>query len=68
VCEGPDIGNHVMDVAQRQLDHRHLIQRRRLAAGAGFRYLAPGFMHERPRRAEARLDLRKLELEARAIA
>src|SRR5665213_2609862 len=66
--EGADVGDRVVDVTQRQLDHRQLVKGGLLAAIAGRGYLAPCFVHQRPRRAIARLHLGELEPEARAVA
>src|SRR5665213_4371823 len=66
--EGGDVGKHVMDMAQRQLDHGQLVEARLLAEVAGGRYVLPGLVDQCPRRAKTRLGLGELEPEARAVA
>src|ERR1700722_10538467 len=65
-CGG--VGDRVVNVTQRQLDHRQLVEGRLLAAIAGRGYVTPRFMHQRPRRAIARLHLGELEPAARSVA
>src|SRR5690606_33338806 len=63
-----DVRDDVVQVPEAELDHGHLLERRPLAARAGLGDAAPGVVDERPRRAEARLGLGELELEAGAVA
>src|SRR3984957_7602712 len=62
------VGDRVVNVTQRQLDHGQLVEGRRLAAIAGRGYVTPRLMHQRPRRAIARLHLGELEPAARSVA
>src|SRR6185437_625387 len=66
--ERTDVGDHVVEMPEPELDHSHLLERRPLAAIAGLRDAAPGVVGERTRSAVARLRLRELELEAGAVA
>src|ERR1700679_1275084 len=61
VRESANFGNHVVNVAQRQLDHRHLVERGSLAAATGFGHVAPGLMHQCARRAVTCFSLGELK-------